>query len=717
MKETLQLHLDGMIHSYSQIFFSKNKVFGILVLLGSFVNWELGVYGVIGAIITNVLAHIIKFDRLSIQEGLYGVNSSLVCMAIAAMYSTNEQLIFFIFSACLLSLFINVALNGFFSRFGLPSLSTPFILTVWILILASRQYDSFEISEGNTFYLNELYSVGGNTLVSTYQYFENIEFPLIIDVFLRSLGAILFQYNALTGLLIAVGLLASSRIAFTLSIIGFTTGYFYYTWFEGDLTHLHYSYIGFNFILYSIAIGGFFYIANWRVFLFVILIAPIVAILIGASNPILSIWQLPVFSIPFVIVVQLVLYISNFTYSSFLKKVLVPLDSPESNLYNDHNNQLRFGGANYFKIQLPFYGEWKIAQGYNGDLTHKGDWNSALDFVVIDQDNKTFKLPGSQLDDFHSYNLPVLAPANGYVVAIENEVEDNEVGEVNTEKNWGNSIVIKHTEGLYTQISHLRKDTFKVNINDYVKKGDILAKLGNSGRSPEPHIHFQVQSTPFIGSKTLEYPLSAYILKTDDGIDFKSFQIPNEEDVISNINIHKLLKNAFDFTPGKKFRVESDIMGEKVINEWEVFTDAFNVSYFYCHNTESIAYFENDGNMHYFTSYKGDNKTALYYFYVACYKVLLGFYQNFNVTDNLPLQEMVPVWKRFAYDFISPFKILLKSNYNINYNLLKESLSSGEIQLLSKIEGSGLNHQFKIQINEKGFESITIDEQSKIKFL
>lgn len=715
MKENIHLHINGILNSYSQIFFSKNNVFGILVLLASFINWEIGMYGVIGALLTNIFAHAIQFDRTAIHDGLFGVNSSLVCMAIAAMYSTNEQLIFFIFAACLLSLFVNVALNGLFSRFGLPSLSSPFILTVWILILASRQYSSFELTEGNIFLINDLYGVGGATLVNIYETVNQLEIPVMMEVYLKSMGAILFQYNVLTGLLITIGLLVSSRIAFTLSILGFTTGYLFYSWFEGDLTQLHYSYIGFNFILYSIALGGFFFIPTWRIYLFTAFIAPIVAILIGACNPILSIWQLPVFSLPFVIVVHLVLYISNFSYSGFLKKVLVPLDSPEDNLYNDHNNQLRYAGASFFKVQLPFYGDWKVSQAYDGELTHKGDWKEALDFVVVNDDGETYKQPGDQLDDYYAYNLPVLAPAAGYVVAIENEVPDNEVGAVNQEKNWGNSIVIKHGEGLFSQISHLRKDSFKVAVNDYVQKGDVLAKLGNSGRSPEPHIHFQLQATPFIGSKTLEYPMSAFIKKGKDGISFHSFEVPDKDEIITNVTPHKLLKNAYELTPGKKWRVNYTMNGETGVNEWEVFSDAYNNNYIYCHQTEALAYFVNDDSLFYFTSFKGDTSSALYQFYLSNYKVLLGFYQGFDLKDSLPVNETVSLATRFVYDFISPFKILLKSNYNIHYNKLKESLSAGEIQLNSSIEGNGKNEQFNILIKEDGIQSIS-NENIKLEF-
>ncbi|MFX7731938.1 M23 family metallopeptidase, partial [Acinetobacter baumannii] len=75
---------------------------------------------------------------------------------------------------------------------------------------------------------------------------------------------------------------------------------------------------------------------------------------------------------------------------------------------------------------------------------------------------KTYRFPGNLPEHFYCYNKPVLAPADGTVVEIIDFIEDNEIGGNNTQQNWGNTIVIKHAEGLYTKLSHLTKHSFKV---------------------------------------------------------------------------------------------------------------------------------------------------------------------------------------------------------------------------------------------------------------
>nr|WP_245630396.1 M23 family metallopeptidase [Amphibacillus sediminis] len=43
--------------------------------------------------------------------------------------------------------------------------------------------------------------------------------------------------------------------------------------------------------------------------------------------------------------------------------------------------------------------------------------------------------------------------------------------------------------------AHLQKDSIVVNINDKVKKGSILGKVGHSGNSSFPHLHFQLMDS------------------------------------------------------------------------------------------------------------------------------------------------------------------------------------------------------------------------------
>lgn len=63
---------------------------------------------------------------------------------------------------------------------------------------------------------------------------------------------------------------------------------------------------------------------------------------------------------------------------------------------------------------------------------------------------------------------------------------------------YGNNIVIKHSDGVYTQYGHLSK--FEVNVGEQVNTKEEIGEIGSTGNSSGPHLHFEVRTTPYYGS-------------------------------------------------------------------------------------------------------------------------------------------------------------------------------------------------------------------------
>lgn len=56
---------------------------------------------------------------------------------------------------------------------------------------------------------------------------------------------------------------------------------------------------------------------------------------------------------------------------------------------------------------------------------------------------------------------------------------------------YGNLVVIKHASGLTSHYGHC--DKLRVRTGQVVRAGDIIATVGNTGRSTGPHLHFEIR--------------------------------------------------------------------------------------------------------------------------------------------------------------------------------------------------------------------------------
>lgn len=707
----------GVLNSYSQIFFSKNKVFAFILLGVTFFDWLAGLSGLLSVITANGLAILMGFNREKVYQGYYGFNSLLVGLGLGIYYQPGFAFFFLLIFAAIFTFFLTIWLENYFGKYGLPYLAWPFIFGVWMVSLAARQFNALEVSSRGLYMINDMYDYGGTFMVDAYHWINNLPVHDSILIYFQSLGAIFFQYHILAGILIAIGLLIYSRIAFLLSLVGFFSAYFYYQFIGANLGELSYDYIGFNYILTSIAIGGFFVIPSRYSFMWVILLTPIISIIITSTSTFFYNLQLSIYSLAFNIIVVLFVYVMKFREKHFTRPELVVVQnySPEKNLYNQHNYRSRFSiEGQHTPIHLPFWGEWTVTQAHNGEHTHRGDWRHAWDFEMINKNGEKFEGKGLSPEDYLCYNQTVIAPADGTVEEIHDGIDDNVIGNMDLEHNWGNTIVIKHDEKFYSKISHLKKGSFAVQKGDEVKRGAILAKVGNSGRSPVPHIHFQLQKNPFVGSKTLDHPLAAYLLKTGDGFELITDDRPENEQVIAPISKNETLFKAFNFVPGQIVKFEFKIDdGEVQQEEWEVKTDYYNNTYLECEATGSTAWFKNDGKLFYFTYFKGDDRSLLYYFYLAAYKVSLGFNRGLTVKDQYPLAILKNSFIRFWQDFIAPFHIFMKAACELCYVKLEEDLSGDSIQLESTahLQYSGKNSrdmQFEIFVEDDRLKRFNI---------
>jgi murein DD-endopeptidase MepM/ murein hydrolase activator NlpD len=100
------------------------------------------------------------------------------------------------------------------------------------------------------------------------------------------------------------------------------------------------------------------------------------------------------------------------------------------------------------------------------------------------------------LDSYYCWNQPILSPAAGTVVSVENSLPDNPIGSTDPTHPAGNHVILDLGNGEFAFLGHMRKGSVAVAPGETVATGDPLGHCGNSGNTSEPHLHIHLQTTP-----------------------------------------------------------------------------------------------------------------------------------------------------------------------------------------------------------------------------
>jgi murein DD-endopeptidase len=207
-------------------------------------------------------------------------------------------------------------------------------------------------------------------------------------------------------------------------------------------------------------------------------------------------------------------------------------------------------------LSPPFAGGvWLAGDGPSNDSGHRrsilaidghicSPERFAIDWVKVGRNGDSHD-GTARNENWWGYGEPILAVADGEVTQIVDGVPENTPRvlpkPVTLDNIAGNYIVVRIAANRYVSFAHLQPGSMKVRVHDHVRRGDILARLGNSGNATGPHLHFQVtdgnsvlqsEGVPFVFEKFTDLgPGSDYELDKHPSIP-RVHSIPGNNDVV-----------------------------------------------------------------------------------------------------------------------------------------------------------------------------------------
>jgi murein DD-endopeptidase MepM/ murein hydrolase activator NlpD len=180
-----------------------------------------------------------------------------------------------------------------------------------------------------------------------------------------------------------------------------------------------------------------------------------------------------------------------------------------------------------FVLSPPFRGgAWLAGDGPANDSPHRrailavdGSIHSperfAVDWIKVGPNGDSHHDGVTRNENWWGYGEPVLAVADGQITEVVDGIPENTPRVLPTpvtlDNIAGNYVMLRIGRQLYVAYAHLQPGSIQVHLHDRVRRGAILARLGNTGQSTAPHLHFQVTNgSTFLQSEGVPFVLEQF---------------------------------------------------------------------------------------------------------------------------------------------------------------------------------------------------------------
>ena len=170
-------------------------------------------------------------------------------------------------------------------------------------------------------------------------------------------------------------------------------------------------------------------------------------------------------------------------------------------------------------VGSPVSGEWYVVHGGRSELVNGHNTAVAQDFaldIVQVVDGSSHSGNAQDRSSYFAWGELLTAPADGVVATVVDDFPDQPIGSVDVSHPAGNHVALDVGGYRFVVFGHLQSGSIRVSVGDRVRRGDVIALIGNSGNSDEPHLHIQAQNSSTFDVLMPPVNLTTYPLLFDD---------------------------------------------------------------------------------------------------------------------------------------------------------------------------------------------------------